>query len=228
MNLRNITNVSICQGSMVNKTIKAMEYSSSHVQFKKYVVVTEEKVDHDWIEIISIGTKIDLSTYNQICVSDLHKYFDTDFCIVSQWDGFVIDGSRWKDYFLDYDYIGAPWGYKINQSVGNGGFSLRSRKFVEVSRKFTYTPNESKWLFPQQKNCFKYVPEDWFLCYNKMEEMEKENIKFPDREIAYKFSVEHPDGKHPFNRDNVKTYKSFGFHGEFNTGGMELLNDRSK
>ena len=223
MKLENITNISICHEVQLKQTLAAMKFSRTKIEFGHNVIITDADYSDSSIEVINIGSKIDLSLYNKLCIENLHEFFKTDFCLISQWDGFVIDANRWNDNFLNYDYIGAPWGYEIEQPIGNGGFSLRSRKFVEVSKEFIYTPNQSKWLSANQEKCFKVVPEDWFLCYNKLEDLKKEGVKFPSRELALKFSVEHPSQKQPFNRDDVKTYKSFGFHGDFNTGGMNLI-----
>ena len=40
--------------------------------------------------------------------------------------------------FFDYDYIGAPWPNNFVNRVGNGGFSLRSKKFLELTAKIPY------------------------------------------------------------------------------------------
>ena len=60
---------------------------------------------------------------------DLYKHINTDFCLVVQYDGKVSDPDLWNDDFLNYDYIGAAWtdGY-----VGNGGFTLRSKKLYDA------------------------------------------------------------------------------------------------
>ena len=65
----------------------------------------------------------------------LKKYIDTDFCLIIQGDGFVIHPENWTDEFLKYDYIGAPWRNLAHYSfirVGNGGFSLRSKKLLKI------------------------------------------------------------------------------------------------
>ena len=57
--------------------------------------------------------------------------------------------------------------------------------------------------------------------------MNKENVKFPSVDLAFQFSVEHPSEIKNFTRDDLSTYKSFGFHGPFNTAGMRVINERS-
>jgi hypothetical protein len=75
---------------------------------------------------------MDWNKYNEFGVKELYKYIETSHVLLIQHDGYVLDGSRWSDEFLQYDYIGAPWTYKDGRNVGNGGFSLRSRRLHEI------------------------------------------------------------------------------------------------
>ena len=56
---------------------------------------------------------MDFLGYSRLIIEDLHKYFDTSHCLIVQSDSFVVDSDLWKDEFLDFDYIGAPWSKKI-------------------------------------------------------------------------------------------------------------------
>ena len=60
-------------------------------------------------------------------IKELWQYFNSEFVLVIQHDGYVLDGNSWSDDFYKYDYIGAPWLYSDGKNVGNGGFSLRSK-----------------------------------------------------------------------------------------------------
>ena len=101
------------------------------------------------IEYVSIPPLNSVDDYNEIIFQDLHKYFETSHCLIVQSDSFVVNSDLWKDEFLKYDYIGAPWPDElvVNQNlvlnvkknpVGNGGFSLRSRKLVQATAKIDY------------------------------------------------------------------------------------------
>ena len=61
--------------------------------------------------------------------------------------------------------------------MGNGGFSLRSKKFLEYSSQF--------------KECGLFA-EDIFLTVLNYDLAIKNNINFPDVELAYSFSAEIP------------------------------------
>src|SRR5216117_3260560 len=49
------------------------------------------------------------------------EYVRTSHALCIQWDSWVTDPSMWRDEFLQYDFIGAPWWYKDGKNVGNGG-----------------------------------------------------------------------------------------------------------
>src|SRR5262245_49781462 len=44
----------------------------------------------------------------------------TSHALHIQWDSWVVAPEMWRDEFLAYDYIGAPWWYKDGMNVGNG------------------------------------------------------------------------------------------------------------
>lgn len=77
--------------------------------------------------------------------------------------------------------------------VGNGGFCLRSKKFLETSSRLA------------QEGAFKkYHPEDVVMCVWDRDKLENEGIKFAPIDIAKQFSIE---------GDDVIYDKQFGFHG---------------
>ena len=89
----------------------------------------------------------------------LHAFIETDFCLVVQEDGWVLDGRNMREDHYSFDYIGAPchaaivgdqyvtgfrWvGDETATVVQNGGFSLRSRRFLEApaSLGMAYAPH---------------------------------------------------------------------------------------
>jgi len=89
--------------------------------------------------------------------------------------------SKW----MSYDYIGAPWNHKVpgcNNSVGNGGFSLRSKKaMLQATLAGTSRP---KVLQPHVLN--RTMAEDIFFCH----ELELVNASIPEAHSAVDFAVE--------------------------------------
>ena len=72
--------------------------------------------------------------YDRTVLTGLLDHLETPFVLVAQADGFVCDPACWDEAFLNYDYIGAPWPQFATHAVGNGGFSLRSRRLLTALR----------------------------------------------------------------------------------------------
>lgn len=97
--------------------------------------------------------------YSLFMVYLLHHYIETDFALVVQDDGWVLNGNNWDDAYLNFDYVGAPthfarivspagaqyfrhfrWSQFYQQNAQrialdvamNGGFSLRSQKMLKT------------------------------------------------------------------------------------------------
>lgn len=224
LNLSNTTLISICGNEkFLLGIIKAAKFCMKHAIFHKIKILSNIKFEIKDIEVIQIKP-LNQEQYSNFSLYELPKYVDTDFCLTFQGDGFIIDPTMWSDDFFSYDYIGAPWIHEVINQVGNGGFSLRSQKFLHSAKTLEYN---SRIQFQPHIPAGKLVtPEDWFACcysYNKMKEM---GVKFADFQTAYKFSVEHPSKYKPYNKQILQTYRSFGFHGSFNTAAMKLLDTK--
>jgi len=136
--------------------------------------------------------------YSRWCLHTLGTYVDTEHVLVFQWDGYPLNPHLWEDEFLQYDYIGSPWlkhqHRKLRSSpyqVGNGGFSLRSRKLCQELLKHPLS-NEN---------------EDLYICLDLRPKLEEAGIKFAPVEVAKRFAVEKP-----ISSEHTIT-NTFGFHG---------------
>jgi len=134
-----------------------------------------------------------LQDYNKFMVQELCDHIESEFCMIVQLDGHPVNLDAWEDEFLNYDYIGAPWytqPWRMDKTVGNGGFSIRSKKFLKYSSYFTDYDGISE-------------PEDVFLCRSANEALIDLGINFAPHDVAYRFSVE-----------DMPYKGQFGFHGE--------------
>jgi len=84
-----------------------------------------------FVPIARIGSSAD---YSNFVVHRLHEHVASRYVLIVQYDGFVLNASAWQPAFLDYDYIGATISINRRTLVGNGGFSLRSRRLLEALR----------------------------------------------------------------------------------------------
>ena len=154
--------------------------------------------------------RLDIVGYSQFILGDLYKYVETEYCLVVQSDGFVLNANKWNPIFLEYDYIGAPWPMDLKlqpgnitldltrNSVGNGGFSLRSKRLLQETAKINF----HELSFPTKS-------EDLILCHFLFQEMLNAGVKFPAPELAAQFSIESPTAAYGQNPST-----SFGFHGK--------------
>jgi hypothetical protein len=123
----------------------------------------------------------------------LAPHIHTPFVMLIQWDGYPVRPENWTDAFLDYDYSGAPWPqFQSSIAVGNGGFSLRSRRLLEACRDPRFQPGH---------------PEDIFICHTNRALLEQAyGVRFAPAALAERFSCERMGS----------AARSFGFHGLFN------------
>ncbi len=120
----------------------------------------------------------DYENWNRFMVKELVNYIPDGHVLFIHHDGYVLNAKAWRNSFLDYDYIGAPWWYETGINVGNGGFSLRSRKYIETSARFS---------FP------KYAPEDHVLIRVNGQAMQDQGVIFAPEIVASKFALEGSD-----------------------------------
>ncbi|MBT8564060.1 hypothetical protein G6710_06260 [Polynucleobacter paneuropaeus] len=194
----NLSEITICAVDCVNSELssKAIDNSLSECSFGDAVLFTDSPLINDinkrHIKIDKINGKND---YSKFLLKDLCKYVQTSHVLIIQWDGYVLDGSQWNDDFLNYDYIGAPWHWhKDGMNVGNGGFSLRSKKLLETMSMLDFP-------FIQDMN------EDDQICRLYRSKLVSDySIRFPSEQLANTFSYER----------SLPNQPTFGFHGLFN------------
>ena len=120
-------------------------------------------------------------------------------------DGYVQCPSAWDDEWLNTDFLGATWWYKDGMNSGNGGFSLRSKKLIEILSQLDLTGLDVH-------------PEDNFICRQLRPWLEKEyGIKFGTEEQCNRFSIEAYNVPPPDNRYSGQ----FGFHG-YHVSGLPI------
>lgn len=209
LNLDNVTLVSVSSVN-IERTIKALEYSYKNIIFKEVIFFTDKQFKHDKIKRIETK-ELNYIDYSYFIIYELYKYINTEFVLIIQDDGFIINPHKWDNDFLKYDYIGAVFPIpSINdnisyrdpfgnlQRVGNGGFSLRSKKILSLA-----TQLNLEW-----KSYFDYYNEDGFFAVHNRHLYEKEGCIYAPIEIASKFSIE----------KNIEETKNitepFGFHGK--------------
>jgi Protein of unknown function (DUF5672) len=132
--------------------------------------------------------------YNNATLKLVPEVVKEEHNIIVQWDGFAVNGDAWTDKFLEYDYIGAVWPWhQPHENVGNGGFSLRSRKLYDAILELKLYNHIGQ-------------EDDILARFNRPVLQERFGIKYAHSELADQFSIERND-RSPW------VGKSLGFHG---------------
>jgi hypothetical protein len=172
-------------------TLKAIEACQRHVRFGACKLLTHEQPARTLpgLEVIITTRLRSAEHYSRLLLSELAHHVDTSHCLVVQWDGYVVNPDRWNARFLDYDYIGASWPqFTDGRDVGNGGFSLRSRRLLEACRSSQFSPSH---------------PEDVAIGRHNRGWLEAQGLRFAPQTLADSFAAERIGSPED----------AFGFHG---------------
>jgi hypothetical protein len=198
MNKRGLPQVTLCAVDTRSPALAAqsLQRSMAGLEFAQVLLFT-----HGWepasalpgIEVVPIAPIRSGADYSAFVLRELPGYVHTSHVLVTQWDGFVIDPAAWRDEFLVHDYIGAVWPEQPpGLSVGNGGFSLRSRRLL---------------LAGMDPRIRELHPEDQVLCRTQRRWLEHEHgVSFAPPELARHFAFENETPRQP----------TLGFHGPYN------------
>ena len=176
---------------------RALARSCERIRYGRALFLTDRAERPDGlpveVELRRIGTLATRDDYSQLMLKGLGAHVDTSHALVVQWDGYVVNPEAWTDAFLDVDYCGAPWPWgEADRRVGNGGFSLRSRRLLDAlaSPEVVLAGNEDETIGVHRRG--------WLEATH--------GIRFAPVDLASRFSFEvaYPIGK------------PFGFHGLFN------------
>lgn len=191
--------VTLCAASSVNlaATIRALEICMAQADFAEVLLFTDSASIARQpplsapIRVVHVAPMLSSAAYSAFILQELADHIITSHCLIVQWDGHIIDAGRWRDDFLGYDYVGASWPqFDDGHDVGNGGFSLRSRRLMEACRLPAFVTHH---------------PEDLAIGRTNRTMLEAQGLCFAPREVADRFAAERagdPD-------------RSFGYHGVF-------------
>jgi hypothetical protein len=174
-------------------TVAALERSIQQCTFGAVLLLSDREPvlpsTIEWHQIGRLGSRAD---YSRFMLRDLADHISTSHALCIQWDGFVLSGAAWEPGFLDYDYIGAPWPqFADGYNVGNGGFSLRSRRLMEACGDLPFDGQEA---------------EDIVIARRFRKQLEQDGFRFAPEAVARAFAYER----------TKSTGSEFGFHGAFN------------
>lgn len=172
---------------------RAMRRSLAAMDFADALFISDSASDTGGARHVAIEPLAGRAAYSHFVIKGLLPHIETEHVLLIQWDGYVVNPQAWTEDFLGYDYIGARWGFRHDEHcVGNGGFSLRSRRLLEAL---------------QDPAVDRFEPEDEMIGRHFRPLLESRyGIRFAPAAVADRFSFE-------------TTYPQaipLGFHGLFN------------
>jgi len=188
-----LKDVTLCAADTANISLatRALHLSMEKCDFGDAVLFSHAPVDGSFRTVI-IDRISSVADYSNFILKQLPLLTDTPYVLVIQWDGYVLNSDAWRPAYRDYDYIGARWPHFTDGlTVGNGGFSLRSRKLLQALKdpKFAHDPA---------------INEDILICRVYRPALESEyGIRFAPEMAANRFSYE----------NSIPNCPTFGFHG---------------
>lgn len=184
----------------IAETQKAIDICLSQCSFKDVIFFTDDKLAKYRYEIQKLNS---IKEYDYFVLKELPYLINNkaDYYLTIHWDGFIVNPMAWTSKFFEYDYIGAPWPW-FNYICGNGGFCLKSQKFIDTQIKINESLDTNK-------------PDDVSLCISSRQNFIKHGCKYAPPEIAFKFSTE---------TGSYERFNSFGFHDfKYNPKFLELI-----
>jgi hypothetical protein len=207
LNLDNITLVA-ASSTELEGHVKALQYSSRDIRFGETLLLAHEDPhpELDFYRFEKVRQFTDVADWGQFIIFELHKYINTPFIMLVHADGFIVHPQSWRDDFLSYDYIGAPWplpkdNFSYRDHYGNiirvgNSVSLRSKRLLELPAEL-----DLDW----QSGNHGFFHEDGFICVQYRHILQEHGVKFPPMDVACHFSRERTL---PENKDIVP----FAFH----------------
>jgi hypothetical protein len=201
----NLSNIDLCviDGSLSINRLHLLNSIASHSL--NSVIFNSVKIFSGYPDLAGYESKSNfkyipvsiksIAEYSNFIIKDLHHYIDAEYCLIFQHDGFIVNPNVWSQDFLNYDYIGAVFpkaNWNTVNRVGNGGFSLRSKRFMKYCSTLNYSSS---------------INEDKFICVDNYQNIVSRNFKFAPPHIAANFSIEEAT------EYSSNDFLPFGFHG---------------
>lgn len=190
------------------RAIRVLEHCRNLCDFGAVKLLTSLETDYrDAVKIVHLGS---LNDYSAFCLKELHKYILTPFMLTVQHDGWIVNPEAWDQSWCDYDYIGPLYLQETHVnlwSVGSGGFSFRSTRFMAaVARVLPPWDGSASYDNPSDgKNYWSH--EDGVVTKHLRHYLEGAGFHYAPPLVAGRFAY----GGNP----NMQYYcpKPFGFHG---------------
>ena len=191
LNLQSVTLVAVAT-TEIDATCKAIAHSCAEISYGSVKLLSSCDSTHrpkicQWIEIPPFKS---VGEWGRFVVFDLHRYIDSEFILLIHADGFVVNPDKWRNEFLEFDYVGAPWPlprdyFSYRDYYGNiirvgNSVSLRSARILRL-------PSQLNLPWSSDHG---YFHEDGYLCVQNRHILQEYNVRFAPLSVSVHFSRE--------------------------------------
>jgi len=222
---RDITVVAVHGNGGIAKAIPALERTAAALPGCRKLLISDVPIEYAAAEQKRVHQRLGYRAYSHFVVYCLDRYIETDYALIVQDDGWALNAANWRDEWFQYDYIGGAthaalignsffrWFTWIGRAGGgggeplvvqNGGFSLRSKRFLAAPTTHGITMRHQS--DPELNN------EDIQLCCFMRPALERIGLRFAPLAESKLFSFEH---LFPGLHGDIDIHKIFGNHSRF-------------
>jgi hypothetical protein len=217
---KNITVVAIYGNGKGLDAVHAIRKTCQALPGSQPLLITNETLDTDIPQKL-LASPMTYQGYSNFVIYQLHAFIETEYALIVQHDGWALNADNWRDEWFQYDFIGGLTHAALTENnefmtgymyvgkpnlkiVQNGGFSLRSKRFLEAPTRYGIT-------------CARFDAdvlnnEDVQICCFLRPYLEAVGMRFAPDEESKLFSFEHLC---PITHANINFQSIFGHHSRF-------------
>lgn len=183
----------------VESNVKALEHSMKLMEFGAVKFLSHRKPEYlpEGIQFEECAELKCIRDFDYYAFKELGKHVTTSHALMIQDHAYLLHTDVWRDEFLNFDFCGALWEPRMEflspssftlARLGNGGFSLRSKRIMDLPKKLDlplvedrgYTNDDGQinvyWRKTMLENGIVY-PEPWEIADFAYENDTPENLE---------------------------------------------------
>lgn len=144
-NLPDVTLLAI-SSNRIEGNVRALEHCMNLMNFGAVKFLSHVKPDNlpEGIQFEESMELKSIKDFDYYAFKELGKHVQTSHCLMVQDHAYLLHPEVWRDDFLRFDFCGALWEPRIEflspsthtlVRSGNGGFSLRSKRIMDLPKK---------------------------------------------------------------------------------------------
>lgn len=114
------------------RAVASLKKSMEKCSFDKVMFFTDINISVEGVEVVIIPSIKSKDEYSHFILKQLWNYINTDYVLIQQWDSWILEPDEFDERLYAVDYAGAIWPEQDNLRCGNGGFSWRTKRLLDI------------------------------------------------------------------------------------------------